>query len=498
MQELTKESFSEFVTDPSAIKSLDTHAFEQALSKYPYCQLLHSFYGRAASAGGVQEDKLFRAALLVPDRAILKSLITSPEQFVSTRINVQEDAEQMRATPEAKVAEELPETSVQAATAGHEPESHLASLDTLDEIREQAEDNAEMDSESSAATVEDIAEPDQQEEHTSPSPEREREDLADDHNKVSETDDSTEELREIINPEITEEAEDELDNPWDESRLETLDPSQEQAADDMQDIIGTDEETVIDNDSAEDNQETQNPEVTETEAEPATQSELEEIGGDPEKELDELDFLIQSGAAEHYSLDESAPAAEELPAVLDQVPPASRFGEHVTQYNDEKMPYSFLWWLDKTRRENTENYQPYAASFRLDTSKNITRNSVDPLSSQIIENIFHLQSPIDQLENAPRTVPFQVKRKGDYILEKFIKEEPQIKPPDSQKLDTENKARRSSEDPNDLVSETLAQIYTDQMLYHKAIDTYRKLSLKFPEKSTYFADQIIELEKKIN
>jgi hypothetical protein len=57
---------------------------------------------------------------------------------------------------------------------------------------------------------------------------------------------------------------------------------------------------------------------------------------------------------------------------------------------------------------------------------------------------------------------------------------------------------KSAEDPNDLVSETLAQIYADQMLYEKAISTYRKLSLKVPEKSTYFADRIRELEKKVN
>jgi hypothetical protein len=48
------------------------------------------------------------------------------------------------------------------------------------------------------------------------------------------------------------------------------------------------------------------------------------------------------------------------------------------------------------------------------------------------------------------------------------------------------------------VSETLAQIYIDQMLYHKAIATYKKMMLKFPEKSRYFASQIEQLEKKTN
>lgn len=193
----------------------------------------------------------------------------------------------------------------------------------------------------------------------------------------------------------------------------------------------------------------------------------------------------------------SAQGTEKNAQIAEEVIITAEAEQKVSKYNDDKMPYSFLWWLDKTRKEHSDTYQPYV-EFKLDTTQKIKKTSVDQLSSQIIENIFHLQSPLDDIENGPKTVPFQVKHKEDTILEKFIKEEPQIRPPDSHKLDTENKAKKSAEDSNDLVSETLAQIYTDQMLFQKAIDTYKKLSLKFPEKSTYFAVQIRELEKKVN
>jgi hypothetical protein len=119
------------------------------------------------------------------------------------------------------------------------------------------------------------------------------------------------------------------------------------------------------------------------------------------------------------------------------------------------------------------------------------------LQQQYIENIFHLTS-VEQLDKSTAQNPAAaVKHKTDEIIERFIKEEPQIKPPSSEKLDTENKAKKSSEDADlGLVSETLARIYAEQMLYPKAIAVYKKLMLKFPEKSRYFADHIESLEKK--
>ncbi len=169
--------------------------------------------------------------------------------------------------------------------------------------------------------------------------------------------------------------------------------------------------------------------------------------------------------------------------------------ETVSKYHDEKMPYTFMWWLDKTRKEYAGTYQPYI--------KNVQKPSdlsVGPeLHQQYIESIFHAEAPLKVPENVlPKAVEPVVKHKENQLIERFIIEEPHIHPPSMDRLDTENKAKKSSEDADILVTETLAKIYHDQMLYHKALDTYKKLILKFPEKSVYFAARITEIEKKIN
>ena len=160
----------------------------------------------------------------------------------------------------------------------------------------------------------------------------------------------------------------------------------------------------------------------------------------------------------------------------------------ITNYDDDSLPYTFLWWLAKTRKEHSTIFQPYASPK--------TQNP-NELHQQYVEHIFHIQSPFNAEEILNTSVQPHADPKDAKIIDAFIQKDPQISAPRPEQIDNENKAKKSAEDHNDLVSETLAKIYIEQMLYHKAIDTYEKLSLKFPEKSRYFADLIQSIKKKI-
>lgn len=81
------------------------------------------------------------------------------------------------------------------------------------------------------------------------------------------------------------------------------------------------------------------------------------------------------------------------------------------------------------------------------------------------------------------------------LIDKFISANPRIEPR-REKTDqpVEDLAHPFTEEKGVFVTETLARIYISQGYYSKAIDIYEKLSLKFPEKSGYFATQIEKIK----
>ena len=100
----------------------------------------------------------------------------------------------------------------------------------------------------------------------------------------------------------------------------------------------------------------------------------------------------------------------------------------------------------------------------------------------------------EAITNDSKTAQLEAeKNKKLAIIDKFIEVNPKI-PPISKEAISKDFTSSSSEDKSYLMTETLAKVYLEQKKFQKAIQAYEILILKYPEKSSFFADRILDIQ----
>jgi hypothetical protein len=98
------------------------------------------------------------------------------------------------------------------------------------------------------------------------------------------------------------------------------------------------------------------------------------------------------------------------------------------------------------------------------------------------------QKPIVRTEDTSAEKPVEKQTKKEAIIDAFIRNNPKIKPVSKDKKTIISVAKNKQDKA--IMTETLAKVYLEQKKYENAMQAYRILSLKYPEKSGFFADQI--------
>jgi hypothetical protein len=80
------------------------------------------------------------------------------------------------------------------------------------------------------------------------------------------------------------------------------------------------------------------------------------------------------------------------------------------------------------------------------------------------------------------------------LFESFISKQKGTKP-NKELRNTEDLSTESLAATDELMTETLAKVFVKQKKYENALQAYQILSLKYPEKNSFFADQIKEIKR---
>jgi hypothetical protein len=194
--------------------------------------------------------------------------------------------------------------------------------------------------------------------------------------------------------------------------------------------------------------------------EPEEEEKEKEVIQFSEEPHEEADVIIRQHAP--YAGEEPEPEPDPELLELDEQP-----GEELLNLDEDS---------EEAESESGEEEEISPASLLYDLEK----DESDMEEPKVDEEEIPAIDQVDDLEEDP----------NHHLIRRFIKEEPGPIRADRETSLKGDVSLDSIREHDGFITDTLAQIYVKQGLFAKAIYAYERLSLKYPEKSAYFAAQI--------
>ena len=146
------------------------------------------------------------------------------------------------------------------------------------------------------------------------------------------------------------------------------------------------------------------------------------------------------------------------------------------------------------QEENISTTEEAANSEKAEIETEKVSEVVKPTSNSNVTSFISTWKSWLKIDRSEIVTPSEQDKKAA-IIDKFIENNPKISPI---KEDVDFIVKEKSNDISHLMTETLAQLYVEQKLYTKAIQAYKILQEKHPEKTEEFEERIEEIKKSRN
>ena len=140
----------------------------------------------------------------------------------------------------------------------------------------------------------------------------------------------------------------------------------------------------------------------------------------------------------------------------------------------------------------TSNFEVETENNDLEIGKPLTFENSEKHSFQEWLTLTKI-APIKREESSEIEEIKEEKQKKIEIIDRFIELNPKISPV-KENIKTPSNINLNNDEPTHLMTETLAKVYLEQKKFGKAIQAYEILILKYPEKSSFFADRIKKIK----